>query len=278
MIHFNGKIIKNAPFFGNRGLHYGDGVFETIKVAGGKVLFWEDHYFRLMASMRILRMEIPSNFTPEYLEEEIRKTISELGQTSDAYRVKLLVWRKEGGKYTPHTNDVDYLIQAEPLKNAFYSWSDATYEVELFKDHFVASGLLSTLKTTNRMLNVLGSIFAEENEYDNCFLLNENKNIIEVLNGNIFVVNGNSIKTPPLSDGCINGIMRKQILSICAKLPDLEIAEASVSPFELQKADELFITNTIVGIRSITNYRKKKYETAVAKELLGKLNMKARQG
>lgn len=270
--------MQHAPFFGNRGLHYGDGVFETIKVSGEKVLFWEDHYFRLMASMRILRMEIPSNFTPEFLEEEIRKTISELGQTSDAYRVKLLVWRKEGGKYTPHTNDVDYLIQAEPLKNAFYSWSDTTYEVELFKDHFVASGLLSTLKTTNRMLNVLGSIFAEENEYDNCFLLNENKNIIEVLNGNIFVVNRNSIKTPPLSDGCINGIMRKQILSICAKLPDLEIAEASVSPFELQKADELFITNTIVGIRSITNYRKKKYETAVAKELLGKLNMKARQG
>lgn len=278
MINLNGEILQNSNGYRNRGLHYGDAVFETIKVSAVKILFWEDHYFRLMASMRILRMEIPANFTPEFLEEEILRTIRELGNSSGAHRVKLLVWRKEGGKYTPLTNDVDYLIQAEPIENPFYSLSDTKYEVELYKDHYIASGLLSTLKTTNRLLNVLGSIFAEENEYDNCFLLNENKNVIEVLNGNIFVVNGSKIKTPPLSDGCINGILRKQIIAIIEQYPNLEIVEGSVSPFELQKAEEIFVTNTILGIRSITNYRKKKYAVNVAKELLGKLNLKARLG
>jgi branched-chain amino acid aminotransferase len=276
MLNFNGKLIHNSEISGNRGLQYGDAIFETIKVSAGKILFWEDHYFRLMASMRILRMEIPMNFTPEFLEEEIQKTCKGLDENSSAYRIKIIVWRKEGGKYTPATNEVDYLVMAEALENPFYSLSEDAYVVELYKDHFINSGLLSTLKTTNKIINVLGSIYAMENEYDNCFLLNEKKNIIEVLNGNIFVVNGYTIKTPPLSDGCLNGILRKQIIGIINDHPDFIIEEASVSPFELQKADELFITNTIVGIQSITNYRKKEYRDTLAKELIGKLNLMAR--
>jgi branched-chain amino acid aminotransferase len=124
----------------------------------------------------------------------------------------------------------------------------------------------------------LGSIFAKENEYNNCLLLNENKQVIEALNGNIFLVNGYKIKTPPLSDGCLNGIIRKQLIDIVGQLPDYILEESSISPFELQKADELFITNTIIGIQPITQYRKKEFTSSVAKELLAKLNVKARLG
>src|SRR5210317_2302475 len=120
MLNFNGKLIHNSEISGNRGLQYGDAVFETIKVSAKKILFWEDHYFRLMASMRILRMEIPMNFTPEFLEEEIQKTCIGLDENSNAYRIKIIVWRKEGGKYTPATNEVDYLVMAEALENPFY--------------------------------------------------------------------------------------------------------------------------------------------------------------
>jgi branched-chain amino acid aminotransferase len=98
MLNLNGKIISSSEISENRGLQYGDAVFETIKVSARKILFWEDHYFRLMASMRILRMEIPMNFTMEFLEEEIQKTIESQENTSHAYRIKLLVWRKPGGK------------------------------------------------------------------------------------------------------------------------------------------------------------------------------------
>ena len=281
MINLNGTILekhKAAISISNRGLNYGDALFETLRVSGGKIYFWEDHYFRLMASMRILRMEIPMNFTQEYLEKQILATIEANGAITGAYRVKILVWRQEGGLYSPTTNEIDFSVQCSDLQNPFYLLRQNQYEVELFKDHYITSGLLSTLKTNNKVINVLGSIYAKENKYDNCLLLNEKKQIVEALNGNIFLLKGDTIKTPPLKDGCLKGIMRKQILDILADLYDYDVQEVSISPFELQKADEMFVTNVITGIQSITKYRKKQYTNIIAKELLGKLNAKARLG
>ncbi len=278
MINLNGTVLetKNATVaLNNRGLNYGDAVFETIRFSGGKIYFWEDHYFRLMASMRILRMEIPMNFTMEFLEEEIIRIVNS-EEKNNPFRIKLLVWRKTGGKYAPLTNDIEYAISLEKLEEPFYNLDESNCEIELFKDHYITSGLLSTLKTTNRLINILGSIYAQENQYDNCLLLNENKQIVEALNGNVFLVTGNIIKTPPLSDGCLNGIMRKQIIAIIKELPEIEIEESSVSPFELQKADEIFITNTIQGLVPVTKYRKKEFNNTVAKMLLPKLNLRAR--
>ncbi|WP_347374625.1 aminotransferase class IV [Aequorivita sp. Q41] len=279
MVNINGSLTENkkaALAIDNRGLNYGDAVFETIRFSGGKIYFWEDHYFRLMASMRILRMEIPMNFTMEFLEAEINKTISSTGAKQGAYRIKLLVWRKTGGKYTPVTNDIEYIISFEKLNTPFYTIIETFYEVELFKDHYVPRGLLSTLKTNNRLINILGSIYATENEYQNCLLLNENKQVIEALNGNVFLVSGSTIKTPPLAEGCMNGILRKQLIAIVKELPEFSLEEASISPFELQKADELFITNAVQGIIPITKYRKKEFDTIVSNSLLPKLNLKAR--
>ncbi|MAB39786.1 MAG: aminotransferase class IV [Aequorivita sp.] len=279
MINLNGTILDNSKTIialGNRGLNYGDAVFETLRFSGGKIYFWEDHYFRLMASMRILRMEIPMNFTMEFLEEEILRTINSSEKKCAAVRVKIIVWRKTGGKYTPTTNEVDYAISFEKLEEPFYTLAETDCEIELFKDHFINSGLLSTLKTTNRIVNILGSIYAKENNYDNCLLLNENKQVVEALNGNIFLISGNIVKTPPLLDGCLNGILRKQLISIINTTPELGLREASISPFELQKADEIFITNTIQGIVSVTKYRKKEFVNSTAKILLPKLNLKAR--
>lgn len=136
--------------------------------------------------------------------------------------------------------------------------------------------MLSTLKSNNRIINVLGSIYANENGYDNCLLLNNAKQVVEALNGNLFLVKGSVIKTPPLKDGCLNGITRKKLIASLEKLENYTLEEASISPFELQKADELFVTNAITGIQSITKYRKKEFGNEVAKDLLGKLNALAR--
>ena len=281
MINLDGNIVKeeNANLSVlNRGFAYGDSVFETVRVINGKIMFWEDHYFRLMASMRIMRMEIPSSFSPEFLEKEIIEIIEANELSTSAARIRFAVYRLQGGYYTPATREIGYVITAEAMENSFYLFNDSPYEIELFKDHYVNSGLLSTIKSNNRAVNVLGSIYARENEYDNCLLLNEKKSVVEALNGNIFLVKGNTIKTPPIADGALNGIIRKQLINILKKTEEYKLEEASISPFELQKADELFITNVAQGIQPVSKYRKKSFENKVSKELLSKLNVKARLG
>lgn len=281
MINSNGTLQTNGENFisiENRGYKYGDALFETLKAVHGKILFWEDHYFRLMSSMRILRMEIPMTFTMEFLEAEILKTIEANQLSKSTARVRFNVHRKDGGKYLPETNLIDFNIIAEGFDSDFYSLNIETFTVDLFKDYFVAPGLLSTLKSNNKLINILGNIYAQENKFDNCLLLNTNKNVVEGLNGNLFLVKDTIIKTPPIEDGCLKGIMRKQIMEIIKSMEGYELEEISISPFELQKADELFLTNVIVGLQPITSYRKKVYTNAVSKLIIDKLNMKIRLG
>ncbi len=279
MVDFNGKLIAAESTFlnhGNRGLRYGDALFETMRASNGSLYFWEEHYLRLMASMRMLRMEIPMNFTLEFLEASVAEVLVANNLSKQSARIRITVFRAEGGLYLPTTNEVHYTIEAEALAAPFYLLDENDYEVELYKDFYVNADILSTLKTNNKILHVTGSIFASENGYDNCLVLNASKMVVEALNGNLFLVSGNTLKTPPLKDGCLNGIIRKKIIEIVVKTEDLEIEEASISPFELQKADELFITNSIVGIRPITKYRKKGYGSTTAQNILGKLNALAR--
>lgn len=275
MINYNGTIQEKDTITlnNNRGFLFGDSVFETLKVIDTTVLFLEDHYFRLMASMRICRMEIPMNFTMEFFEEEIVKLITSY-PNQHIHRVRFTVFRNAEGLYLPKNNTISYLVTSSFLNDRLYPYSDTSkeYEVELFKDAYITKQLFSTIKTNNKMIQVVGSIFAKENNYANCLLLNDEKNVVEALQSNIFLKKGNTISTPPLSDGCLNGIMRKQLLAIIKKTPEITLEERSISPFELQKSDELFLTNTIVGIQSVTKYRKKEFESNIAPILIKKLN------
>ncbi|EJL66331.1 aminotransferase class IV [Flavobacterium sp. CF136] len=273
MINFNGNIIAQGDniLTQNRAFLYGDGVFETVKIVNNKILFLEDHYFRLMASMRVVRMEIPMNFTMEYFEEQILKVVQENGFSASA-RARITVFRNNGGLYLPQTNEVSFLIHTTSLENASYALNESHYEVDLYKDFYVSRQLLSSIKTTNKMINITGSIFASENGFENCILLNDAKNVVEALQGNLFMVIGKKIITPPISEGCLNGVMRRQILALAKKTEGIEVVEEIISPFDLQKADELFLTNVITGIQPITKYRKKEFTNNVAHLLVQKLN------
>lgn len=277
MLNYNGNIQENSNFSieSNRGFLYGDAIFETIKVLDNKVLFLEDHYFRLMASMRICRMEIPMNFTMEFFEEQILKLTNSL-EKSNSFRVRFSVFRNSEGFYTPISNEIEFIVVAVSSENTVYTIEKSNYEVELYKDFFIPKQLLSTLKTNNKMLQITGSIFAKENGYDNCLVLNDEKNVVEALQSNLFMKIGNVVVTPPISDGCLNGIMRKQVIEILNKMDGIEVKETSISPFDLQKADELFLTNVITGIQPITKYRKKEYTVNFSNEILVKLNAKIR--
>ena len=272
MVNFNGTLVEHTAnsLAENRGFLLGDGVFETFKIVNNRILFLEDHYFRLMSSMRILRMEIPMNFTMEFLEQQIVALVNANGVANSA-RVRMTVFRNSGGFYLPKTNTVSYLIQSSDLNTTLYQLNADRYEVDLFKDFYVTKQLLSTLKSTNKAVQIVGSIYADENDLQNCLLLNDAKNVVEALNGNLFMLKEGKISTPPLSEGCLNGIVRKQILVLAKKL-DIEIVEEVISPFDLQKADELFITNVIFGVQPITRYRKKEFTNSFSLQLIDLLN------
>ena len=273
MININGALQgSNLQLsISNRSFLYGDGVFETLKIVNNKILFFEDHYFRLMASMRIIRMQIPMSFTLEYLEEQILN-LAVVNNHQDSARIRFTVFRNEGGFYLPTDNSVSFIIQSAEILEPKYSFVKKSFEVDLYKDFIVPKQLLSTLKTANKITNVTAGIFAKENDLDAALLINEDKNVIEAANGNLFMLMGNNLITPPISEGCLNGIMRKQLIEIAKKIVSIEVIEQAISPFDLQKADELFITNVIMGIQPITKYRKKEFGTTFAQQLQQKLN------
>lgn len=271
MINFNRQIIPRSNLkltYDNRAFKYGDGLFDTLKYQNGKIQFLEDHYFRLMSSMRMLRMKIPMDFTLEFYEDQIVNTI-DANPKKDKLRIRVSISRKDGGLYKPENNDIDMIIETNNLVDNNYN----AYEIDLFKDFTVYSGQISNIKTNNRITNVIASIYTLENNYQNCVLINENKNIVEAANANIFLIKNQKIFTPSLSEGCINGIIRKKIIEKNSTIKKYKIYESSISPFELLKSDEVFITNSIIGIQSVSKYRKKEYNTNQTEEIINLMNL-----
>lgn len=266
MINQNGSLQPRNDFNlspDNRAFKYGDGIFDTLKFEDDHICFIEDHYFRLMSSMRMLRMKIPMNFTLDYYENQIRITL-EANNLYNTARIRVNVFREDGGLYAPESNKINFIIETSSLSAS----ASGPIEIELFKDFPIASGLLSTIKTNNRLVNVLGSIFADENDYQNCILINEKKELVEALNANIFLIRGNEVLTPPLESGCINGIIRKKVIELLKKQEKFKLVELSISPFDLLKVDEVFLTNSIQEIKSVNRYRKKKYTSEKTKEII----------
>jgi len=275
MINYNGHLqaFDALPLDAiSRSLKYGDGVFETIRMRDNQLLFIEDHYFRLMASMRILRMAIPMEFTPEYFVEQAALLAEETAIING--RLRLQVVRNSSGLYTPDTNNsCVWWMELDELDSGDYQWNNKGLKVELFKDHYIQAGLLSTLKTANSLPYVIAGIFGKENGFDAMLMVNDKKMLVEANAANVFVLTGNVLKTAPLEDGPLRGVFRKNIIA-WAKEVDLDIREESINPFELQKADEIWLTNTIHGIQWVETYRKRTYVGSKAKELIESLNRK----
>jgi branched-chain amino acid aminotransferase len=275
MINSNGVLTDKSSLSNeelNRAISYGDGLFETMRVRNGKVLFMEDHYLRLMASMRILRMNIPMHFTPEFFQEQAQSLLAAKGFENARLRLQV-VRAASAGYYTPegevHTS---WWMEATELMEADYQPGEGLV-VDLFKDHYVQSGLLSTVKSTNSLLYILASIYSKENGFDGVLLVNDQKMLVEANFGNVFIVQGTTLRTAPLTDGALRGVLRKNILEWSKEI-GLTLVEESINPFDLQKADELWITNVVKGIQWVRTYRRKEYGSTKAIEMIELINRK----
>jgi len=274
MLNFNGDIQnRTEKIFLNRAFLYGDSVFETIKVVKNKILFWEEHYLRLMSSMRILKIEIPNTFTPEYLEDQIKKTNFSISKLFSG-RVRLTIFRDGGGFYTPKSNESCFVIKSSENDKILFETEFKEYKVDIYKDYFIQSNLLSNLKTNNRLINVLGSIYAKNNGLENCILLNDQKLVAEFLNGNIFIVKENIVLTPPLGSGCLSGVMRNKIIESITGIPLIEVKEENFSAYEIISSQEIWVSNCISGIIPVSEYRNKQFGNSLARKVTDLFNNK----
>ena len=259
MVVFNGKLYSDQECFisiGNTALSFGHAVLEELRIENGRLLFWEPHYLKIMASMRMLRISIPMTFTPDYLEGVIKDALSKTPHLSNTALAVFLVYPSEDNMSRTH-----YHISFRPLENLHLGeMSLAPFEMGLYKDFYIADSLLSTLPTNYKLVERLAGVFSDENDFQSCFLLNEKKEVIGTHMGPLFLVAKGQIQTPPITGGTQNSVFRKEILSLLTKDSDYDISEAVISPFSLQKADALFIFNPSKGFISISKYRKKIYD------------------
>jgi branched-chain amino acid aminotransferase len=275
MINYNGAIIEKSDLPSAeiaRATMYGDAVFETLKMQEGKLFFIEDHYFRLMAGMRILRMPISMDFTPEFFIEQAERLAEEVAIENGRLRIQVV--RVADGKYTPSEDQSTvWWMELEELESIEYIHSEKGLTVDLFKDHYIQPGLLSTIKSSNSLPYVLGGVYARENNLDAVLMVNDNKMLVEANASNVFVLKGDVLRTAPLEDGALRGVFRKNLLN-WGKEIGLQVKEESINPFDLQKADEIWLTNTISGVQWVEKYRKNTYKGDKAKQLVALLQRK----
>ncbi|MDG1572768.1 aminotransferase class IV [Robiginitalea sp. M366] len=271
MVNFNGDLLPDTAHFlnhENRALRFGDALTETVRYTGQSLLFWEAHYFQMMAALRQLRMDIPMAFTMEYLEEEIRKTLKANALEAVPARVDLMGIRSNAG-------GVDLLIQVQRLETAGFVTTSQAVRADLYKDYLLPAGGLSTLPHNNRLLEVLAGIYTQENGWDTCLLLNDRKEVVRSLEGPLFLRVGDQIRTPGLAGGSPDTVLRRQLLEWGKTDTHYQWEEAPISPFDLQKADELFSIHPVLGLCSITDYRKAHFNTKAATHATTVLNEKA---
>ena len=271
MINFNGKITDlSDQLINNRAFLYGDAVFETLIIFNDKILFWEDHYFRLMSSMRIIRLDIPDKYTPEFFKENIIKIHNNISQTRNS-RIRINIFRSSGGKYKPEKNTPSFIISCESINYNIYKLNKGNYELDLYKDYYLDNQLISSIKSNNKIINVVASIYASENGFDNCILLNKDKLVSEFINSNLFIIKDEKIYTPTLKSGCLNGVVRKNLFKILSS-SSFQLCEQDLSTFDITQSDEIFGTNIAQGIFSVTKFRKKDYDCSKTKKIITILN------
>ncbi|MFO8234316.1 MAG: aminotransferase class IV [Bacteroidales bacterium] len=256
--------------YNNRGFLYGDALFETMRANGKTIHFFDEHISRIFYSMKELKMKIPKKIEDKSIKHEIIKLLHKNRHLKGS-RIRLTVFRDSGGKYAPEKNTASYLIETDALDNETYQLNDKGLNIDVFYAYKKPRSLLSNMKTTNDLIYILAGIFKQERQLDECIILNDNNEVTEAVSSNIFLVNGNVLKTPPLTSGCLNGIMRKQVLNFTKEI-GLQIALQKISPEELLESDEVLLSNAIHGIQWVGAFRDIRYFNKTSKEMLKMLN------
>jgi branched-subunit amino acid aminotransferase/4-amino-4-deoxychorismate lyase len=233
-------------------------------------VFLPEHVNRLIEGLKTMKMQTPINLNAGIMERIIKELAVKNGIGEDG-RARFTVYRNNGGFYTPTDNQVSFLLEVYPTQEKGYHLNQKGLIVDLFVDFKKSLNPLASIKSANSAIYVMAGVYKTQHQLDDCVLVNDKGHIIESISSNIFAVKNGVLYTPPVSDGCVNGVMRKKIIEIAA-VNKIAVYENSITQSVLLGADELFLTNTIKGIQWVVAYKQKRYFNNTSKKLVEKLN------
>jgi branched-chain amino acid aminotransferase len=246
----SGHYICNGAFFqeqetslhpDNRSFRYGDGLFETIRYANGHMPLWDLHMARLFNGLLALKIHSGKLLTPELLLKQVT-SLCQKNNLKHA-RIRITVSRGEGGILDPTAVTPDYIIQTWPLDEPTPRFNTNGLHLRVYQDGRKSADALASLKSTNYLLYAMAALYAKEQKSNDAILLNHHGRIADCSIANIYWVEGQQIYTTPLSEGPVAGVMQKHLRSI------INCTERSISPEELLKMPEVFLTNAVRGIQ-----------------------------
>ncbi len=273
ILFLNGEERSSGePLFNshNRSFRYGDGLFESMRLVNGSLSFSQRHMSRLMAGVTLLQMRLPDSFVSVSLEEWCRR-LAERNNITGGARVRLSVFRNDGGYYHPITNEASWLLEMWPFDYNEYALNDKGLTVELYQDIRKPINKLSSLKTANSQLYVLAALYAKKMNVDDAILINHNGNVIEATGSSLFAVKNGVLYTSPISEGCVAGVMRAVIMEI-AQENRIAVYEVPLPLSIMLNSDEVFLTNAVRGIQWVSSYKTKRYFNNTAKKFAEFLN------
>jgi branched-chain amino acid aminotransferase len=254
----------------NRAFRYGDALFETIHCLGTVPQFIDNHWDRLSEGMKLLKMEPDSDLTLHSLNSYIGKLLNR-NRIYKGARIRLTVFRDDGGLYAPERNTISWVMEASSLEYERYELNTKGLHIDIFDGVHKPVNILSALKTTNSMLFVLAGIYRVENGLDECLILNQYGRVAESISSNIFLLLDNKLITPPLSEGCLAGTMRHTVIDLIKKL-GYTVEEKGILERNLIESEEIFLTNAIQGVQWVGAYKDRRYFNFFSRKLIVLLN------
>ena len=240
-ILINGKV-QDSLSAQDRGLQYGDGVFETIAVADAVPLCLEEHFCRLQEGCE--RLSMPAPALPA-----LRAEVARVAGGSPRAALKIILTRGVGGR--------GYAAPAEPRPNRIimrYPWpgyppENATTGVTLrfCRQRYGINPALAGIKHLNRLEQILARREWQDQAIAEGLVMDMDDNVIEGTMSNLFMVKNNELLTPDLSGCGIRGVIRQKIIDLAARL-DLAVREQTIPAALLYRADELFLCNSLIGV------------------------------
>ena len=246
-IYFNGAFFPSGtPLLtaDSRGFRYGDGLFETMRIKDGRILLADLHYQRLLNGSVLLGLEplTLEQFTGSVLE------LCQCNRHSVCARVRLTVFRGEMGL---DDTAMSYVIQSWALEEM--EERPGGLVLGTFPKGRKSCDGLSHLKSNNYLLYSMAAMYARSHGWDDCLVLNSRDRIADSSIANLFYVTGDTIYTPPLSEGGVGGVMREWLLR-ALPAEGFRVIEKPVAPEDLILVDEVFLSNAIRGVRRVGHF------------------------